>query len=109
VSSRGGPAWTGDPSWQPTAGGAAVLGRAPGRSGSADPQRAVADLGQGALGAPALGPVDEFDDLPALDLGDGVAPGHGVPDVALPARAGDEPDQGGRGRGAQIGRAHVWS
>src|SRR4029453_9429032 len=64
-------------------GGAGALGRIGaaawrGCSGSADPQLAVADLGQGALGAPALGPVDEFDDLPALDLGDGVAPGHGL-------------------------------
>src|SRR5215218_3761767 len=93
-SSRGGPARTGGPSWQPTASGAPTS-EAP---GSADPQLAAADPGQGAFGAPALGPVDEGDDLAALDQGDGVPAGHGVLDVAFPARARDEPHQVGLGR-----------
>src|SRR5512132_14958 len=109
VSSRGGPARTGGPSWQPTASGAPLSGVAPrvpgaptsrgaGGLGSADSQLAVADPGQGAFGAPALGPVDEGDHLAALDQGDGVPAGHGVLDVALPARARDEPHQVGLGR-----------
>src|SRR5829696_4767680 len=65
---------------------------------SADPQLSVADPGQAAFGAPALGAVDELDDLAVLGAGDGVQAGHGVPDVAFLAGPGDEPHQVGLGR-----------
>jgi hypothetical protein len=65
---------------------------------SADAQVTPADARQGALGAPALGPVDELDDLATLGLRDGFRPGQVVLLVAVPAGAHDEPDQLGLGR-----------
>src|SRR5215213_1943070 len=81
------------PGWIGGGGGLASVGPC-----SADSQLAVPDPGQAAFGAPALGAVDEFDDLAALGVGDGVPAGHGVADVALLAGPGDEPHQLGLGR-----------
>src|SRR5918999_4174912 len=65
--------------------------------GSADAELAVADAGEGALGAAAFGAVDEVDGLAVLGPGDGVPAGHGMLDVDLAAGSGDEPDQVGLG------------
>src|SRR5262245_37061725 len=69
-----------------------------GRFGSADPELAVADPGQGALGASPLGPVDEVDDLAPLGLRDRVRTGQDALVGVVLARAGDELDQVGLGR-----------
>src|SRR6266496_911966 len=60
---------------------------------SSDPQLPAADARQGALAAPALGPIDEADDLAILGVSDGLPPGHVGLVVAVLTRAHDEPDQ----------------
>src|SRR6266496_3294787 len=60
---------------------------------SSDPQMPGADAHQGALCAPALGPINKADDLAILGVSDGFPPGQVGLVVAVLTGAHDEPDQ----------------